>query len=163
MPTNEAFSRVKIDAQLSDQGWEVENPNAVRFEYPLPDAARADYVLCDHNGRSLAVIEAKRSATNPADAAGQARAYAEQLGVPFIFLVRKLTPSGAARRGVTEGPALRWDERADQTTDVGWGRRVAIDRPRKATSSWLSCGPQLASSTASLGLVISRNCHDHAE
>jgi hypothetical protein len=43
-------------------------------------------VLCDRNGRSLAVIEAKRSATNPADAAGQARAYAEQLGVPIIFL-----------------------------------------------------------------------------
>jgi hypothetical protein len=29
--TNEAFSRVKIDAQLRDQGWEVDNPNAVRF------------------------------------------------------------------------------------------------------------------------------------
>ena len=25
--TNEAFSRVKIDAQLNDQGWEVLNPN----------------------------------------------------------------------------------------------------------------------------------------
>ncbi len=86
VPTNEAFSRVKIDAQLRDQGWEVENPNAVRFEYVLPDSTKADYVLCDRNGRSLAVIEAKRSATNPADAARQARAYAEQLGVPFIFL-----------------------------------------------------------------------------
>ena len=31
--TNEAFSRVKIDAQLKDQGWDVLNPNAVRFEY----------------------------------------------------------------------------------------------------------------------------------
>ena len=84
--TNEAFSRVKIDAQIRDQGWDVENPNAVRFEYVLPDATKADYVLCDRNGRSLAVIEAKRSATNPADAARQARAYAEQLSVPFIFL-----------------------------------------------------------------------------
>ncbi|MGQ0524597.1 MAG: hypothetical protein ACT4P8_13180 [Betaproteobacteria bacterium] len=35
--TNEAFSRVKIDAQLRDQGWNVVNPNAVRFEYILPD------------------------------------------------------------------------------------------------------------------------------
>ena len=35
--TNEAFSRVKIDAQLKDQGWDVLNPNAVRFEYVLPD------------------------------------------------------------------------------------------------------------------------------
>ena len=84
--TNEAFSRVKIDAQLKDQGWETQNPNAVRFEYPLADGTRADYVLCDRNGRSLAVVEAKRSAINPADAAAQAKTYAQQLNVPFIFL-----------------------------------------------------------------------------
>ncbi|MGH8290839.1 MAG: hypothetical protein ACREV7_17800 [Steroidobacteraceae bacterium] len=39
--TNEAFSRVKIDAQLPDQGWEIDNPNALRFEYPLADGTRA--------------------------------------------------------------------------------------------------------------------------
>ncbi len=86
MSTNEALSRVKIDAQLKDEGWETQNPNAVRYEYPLPDGTRADYVLCDRNGHSLAVVEAKRSSTNPADAAAQAKAYAEQLRVPFIFL-----------------------------------------------------------------------------
>lgn len=84
--TNEAFSRVKIDALLKDQGWKVEDTNAVRFEYMLPDGTRADYVLCDRNGRSLAVIEAKKASTNPADAAAQARAYAEQLNVPFVVL-----------------------------------------------------------------------------
>jgi type I restriction enzyme, R subunit len=84
--TTEAFSRVKIDALLKDQGWAVANANAVRFEYTLPDGTRADYVLCDRNGRSLAVIEAKKSSINPADAAVQAKAYAEQLAVPFIFL-----------------------------------------------------------------------------
>lgn len=84
--TSEAFSRVKIDAQLKDQGWETQNPNAVRFEYVLPDGTKADYVLCDRNGRSLAVVEAKRASVNPADAAVQAKAYAEQLNVPFIFL-----------------------------------------------------------------------------
>lgn len=42
--TNEAFSRVKIDAQLRDQGCDIENPNAVRFEYVLGDGTRADYV-----------------------------------------------------------------------------------------------------------------------
>jgi len=84
--TNEAFSRVRIDAQLKDQEWDVGNGNSVRFEYVLPDGTRADYVLCDRNGRSLAVIEAKRSSVNPADGARQARAYAEQLKVPFIFL-----------------------------------------------------------------------------
>ena len=34
----------------------------------------------------MAVIEAKRSTLNPADAAAQGRAYAEHLDVPFVFL-----------------------------------------------------------------------------
>lgn len=84
--TNEAFARVKIDALLREQGWEVQDPNSVRYEYVLTDGTRADYVLCDRHGRSLAVIEAKRFSVNPADAADQAKRYAEQLGVPYIFL-----------------------------------------------------------------------------
>jgi hypothetical protein len=73
--TNEALSRVKIDAQLRDQGWEITNTNAVRFEYVLPDRTKADYVLCDRNGRSLAAVEAKKAAINPAEAEDQAKAY----------------------------------------------------------------------------------------
>ena len=84
--TNEAFSRVKIDAQLKDQGRDVLNPNAVRFEYVLPDKTKANYVLCDRHGRALAVIEAKRAAINPAEAEVQAKAYAAQLKVPYVFL-----------------------------------------------------------------------------
>src|SRR5574341_2369125 len=86
MTKNEAFSRVVIDAQLADQGWNVLDPNSVRFEYILPDGTRADYVLCDRLGRSMAVIEAKRFSVNPGDAAEQARNYARQLGVPYVFL-----------------------------------------------------------------------------
>jgi hypothetical protein len=48
--TTEAFSRVKIDAQLRDQGWDIQNPNAVRYEVVLGDGSRADYVLCDRVG-----------------------------------------------------------------------------------------------------------------
>jgi type I restriction enzyme, R subunit len=84
--TNEAVSRVKIDAQLRDQGWDVLDINAVRFEYVLPDKTKADYVLCDRNGRALAVIEAKKAAINPAEAEAQARGYAQQLKAPYIFL-----------------------------------------------------------------------------
>lgn len=84
--TNEAFSRVQIDAQLRDQGWDLQDPQAVRFEVVLPDQGRADYVLCDRRGRALAVIEAKRAATDPAAAAAQARGYARQLAVPYVFL-----------------------------------------------------------------------------
>lgn len=86
MNKNEAFSRVLIDAMLSAQGWDVTDQSAVRFEVVMPDSTRADYVLCDRNGRSLAVIEAKRYSVNPADAAEQAKAYAEHLGVPYVFL-----------------------------------------------------------------------------
>lgn len=83
---NEAFSRVLIDAMLSAHGWNVADTNAVRFEVVMPDGTRADYVLCDRNGRSLAVIEAKRYSVNPADAAEQAKGYAKHLDVPYIFL-----------------------------------------------------------------------------
>ncbi len=86
MSTNEAFSRVLIDRQLADEGWEIENPNAVRYEYPLPDGTRADYVLCNRHGHSMAVVEAKRFSVNPGEAAEQARAYAKQLNVPYVFL-----------------------------------------------------------------------------
>jgi type I restriction enzyme R subunit len=83
---NEAFSRVKIDALLKSQGWDTLDLNSVRFEVVLPDGTRADYALCDRHGRAIAVIEAKRFSVSPGDAAGQARAYAQQLGVPFVFL-----------------------------------------------------------------------------
>jgi type I restriction enzyme, R subunit len=84
--TNEAFARVKIDVLLSAQGWDTLDTNAVRFEVMLPDGTRADYVLCDRHGRSVAVIEAKRFSVSPGDAAAQAKAYAQQLGVPYAFL-----------------------------------------------------------------------------
>lgn len=67
--TNEAFARVRIDSQLQAQGWDIQDPNAVRFEVAVADGTRADYVLCDRHGRSLAVIEAKRFSVNPGDAA----------------------------------------------------------------------------------------------
>ncbi|MDR3567887.1 MAG: DEAD/DEAH box helicase family protein [Syntrophobacteraceae bacterium] len=83
---NEAFSRVMIDSLLVDQGWKTQDSNCVRYEYVLPDGTRADYVLCDRYGRSIAVIEAKRFSISPGDAAEQAKAYARQLGVPYVFL-----------------------------------------------------------------------------
>ena len=83
--TNEAFSRVIIDAQLKDQGWNTNDQNSVRFEYGLK-SGRADYALCDRHGRSLAVIEAKRFSINPGEAAEQVKAYAQELNVPYVFL-----------------------------------------------------------------------------
>lgn len=84
--SNEAIARVKIDALLAAQDWDVLDTTAVGFEVRLPDGTRAEHVLCDRLGRSLAVIEAKRYSVDPGDAAAQAKAYARQLGVPYAFL-----------------------------------------------------------------------------
>ena len=82
----EAFSRAKIDALLKDVGWELTDGKSVRFEYVLENKTRADYVLCDRNGRLLAIIEAKRASINPVEAESQALTYAKLVKVPFIFL-----------------------------------------------------------------------------
>jgi type I restriction enzyme, R subunit len=70
---NEGYARVLINAQLKDQGWEIANPSAVRYEVPLPDGSFADYVLCDRHGRSLAAIEANHSSVNAIEAEVQGR------------------------------------------------------------------------------------------
>ena len=59
---------------------------SVLFEHALPDGSRADYVLCDRSGRPVAAVEAKRASVNPIAAQDQGRHYADQLGVPFVFL-----------------------------------------------------------------------------
>ena len=82
----EAFSRVKIDELLKDAGWNVTDGVSILFEHSLPDGSRADYTLCDRSGRPLAAVEAKRASINPIEAQDQGRHYAEQLGVPFVFL-----------------------------------------------------------------------------
>jgi len=86
MASNEAFSRTLIDAQLGDAGWKISDGISTHFEYPLSDGTKADYLLCDRNGRGLAVVEAKRSSIHAPTAADQARHYAELADVPFIFL-----------------------------------------------------------------------------
>ncbi len=82
----EAFARVKIDALLKDAGWNLSDGSSVLFEHTLPDGTQADYVLCDRHGRPMAALEAKRASTDPITAQDQGRHYAEQLGVPFVFL-----------------------------------------------------------------------------
>lgn len=84
--TTEAFSRVRIDVLLGDAGWNLTDGSSVLFEHALPDNTQADYVLCDRQGRPMAVLEAKRSSIDPITAQDQGRHYAEQLGVPFVFL-----------------------------------------------------------------------------
>lgn len=84
--TNEAFARVKIDQLLKDAEWKLTDGRSVRFEYPLDDGGKADYALFDRQGRALAVLEAKSTSVNLTAGEAQGQRYADQLGVPFIFL-----------------------------------------------------------------------------
>ncbi len=84
--TTEASARVRIDALLQDAGWNLTDGSSVLFEHALPDGTQADYVLCDRQGRPVAVLEAKRASIDPIAAQDQGRHYAAQLDVPFVFL-----------------------------------------------------------------------------
>ena len=39
----EAFSRVVIDAQLNDVGWDLTDGQSVRYEYQLPDGTLSGF------------------------------------------------------------------------------------------------------------------------
>jgi superfamily II DNA or RNA helicase len=80
----EAFSRVLIDQALKESGWDLLDPQRVRFE-PSGRDGRADYILLGKNS-PLCVLEAKRPDLDPYDAKDQARGYAENVGAPFIIL-----------------------------------------------------------------------------
>jgi type I site-specific restriction endonuclease len=80
----EAFSRVLIDRALSESGWDLLDPQTVRFESTGREG-RADYILLGKTG-PLCVLEAKRPDLDPYDAKDQARGYAENVNAPFIIL-----------------------------------------------------------------------------
>ena len=82
---NEAFSRILIDKALEASGWDLLDPQQVRFELNMANG-RADYLLKDSLGRILCVLEAKREDLDPYDAKEQARGYAENLEAQFIIL-----------------------------------------------------------------------------
>jgi len=83
--TTEADARIIIDDRLRLAGWDPSDKSQVLAGRVSGDGV-ADYVLLSQNGRSLAIIEAKRSAIQPYSAKHQALPYAKQTGTPFIFL-----------------------------------------------------------------------------
>ena len=82
--TSEQFSRVLIDNELEYSGWNLLNPEQVRFEIQ-GQSGRADYVLLESHG-PICVIDAKNPDNDPYDAKEQARPYADELKAPFIIL-----------------------------------------------------------------------------
>ena len=81
----ETDSRILIDSQLCQVGWDVKDKNQVLTEESAANG-RADYLLLDSRSRPLAVIEAKRFSINPNLAQEQAKEYAESIDAPFVFL-----------------------------------------------------------------------------
>lgn len=108
--SKETDARIVIDDLLRQAGWDPADKSMVLTEISagslrgaglagetngLAGASvasdqnmigRADYVLLGRNGRSLAVIEAKRRAIEPYTAKQQVLPYAKRLDAPFIFL-----------------------------------------------------------------------------
>lgn len=82
---NEADARIIIDDLLKQAGWSPADKSQVLTEVK-GQSGRADYVLLDQSGRSLAVIEAKHGGIHPYTAKQQALPYAKEQGAPFIFL-----------------------------------------------------------------------------
>ena len=128
--TTEAFARVKIDALLQDAGWNLTDGSSVLFEHALPDGTQADYVLCDRAGRPMAALEAKRASTDPVTAQDQGKHYAEQLGVPFVFL-----SNGEEVRFLDRGTDAHARRIAGLYAQDDLERRIAARRVRRDLST----------------------------
>lgn len=103
----EAKARLVINKLLEKAGWRltddangkatvtVENhviedrpdeESSLGDDFEKMSGGYADYVLWNHEGKPLAVLEAKRSRIHPLDAKEQARDYAKRLGVRWVIL-----------------------------------------------------------------------------
>ena len=140
--TTEAFARVKIDALLKKDGWNLTDGWIVLFEHALPDGTQADCVLCDWQGRPMAAPEAKRASTDPITAQDQKRHDAEQLGVPFVFLsngkkcglwIRRQTPTRARSRASM--PRTTWSGGSPRAESGATGR-PSPSTERSPTAFW---------------------------
>lgn len=101
--TNEAFARIKIDQLLKDAAWRLTDGRSVRYEYPLDDRGRADYVLFDRLGRAVAVLEAKITSVSLTAGEAQGRRYVLPPDGDRFQPVRSRAPKGSARHPSKSG------------------------------------------------------------
>ncbi|URZ18335.1 DEAD/DEAH box helicase family protein [Clostridium felsineum] len=83
---NEAETRKRlIDVMLKEAGWDINNKELVKLEFPLKDHKKtgkngfADYVLFNKKGKPVAVVEAKKSSVDPIIGRDQAVEYANTI------------------------------------------------------------------------------------
>ena len=76
-----------IDPLLRELGWDTENPDMVRPEYPVADRKKADYVLLT-NCRPTIVVESKKLGELPGDgkALDQVSQYCEETKSKYFLL-----------------------------------------------------------------------------
>jgi len=99
---NETQARyVIIDPALRDAGWNIEDRTQVGFAIPVdsydaePWNGVTDYCLYAHDGKVIAVVEAKRCSRNPREADEQLRHYLTEIAkrqsyAPFAFMTNGL-------------------------------------------------------------------------
>ena len=79
--------RYLIDILLKEVGWNLESPESREYEVTgMPNSSGVgyvDYVLWGDNGKTLAVIEAKKTALSPTKGKQQAKLYADCLEKQF--------------------------------------------------------------------------------
>ena len=92
-----------------------------------PDGTRADYVLCDRHGRSLAVIEAKRYSVNPADAAEQAKGLRQAVG-RALYLPDQRQRSAVLGVGARKPTPIRSRPSSSRTTSNAVSPRAQLRR-----------------------------------
>ncbi|WP_026480218.1 DEAD/DEAH box helicase family protein [Ahrensia sp. 13_GOM-1096m] len=106
MTNKEATARIKINRLLEDAGWRffddefgsaniVLEPNVKITENDLSNLGEdlektvngfVDFLLLDHDGKPLVVLEAKSETKNPLSAKEQARRYARSQNARFVIL-----------------------------------------------------------------------------
>lgn len=122
---NEAETRKKlIDIMLKDAGWDVNNKELVKLEFPLKDhkelgkRGKVDYVLFDKKGNPIAVVEAKKSSVDPILGRQQAIEYANTIERDY-----KVRPIVFYTNGYE---IWMWDDRHSEPRQI-WGFYTLMD------------------------------------
>ena len=88
--TTEAFSRVRINALLTDAGWNLTDGTSVLFEHALPDGSRAESEEATRSRRKLLIEMATGTGKTRAAAAFIKRLFEAGAVTRVLFLVDRV-------------------------------------------------------------------------
>ncbi len=109
---------ILVDAMLKEAGWDVENPEQVKTEFPVSpfpnhsNKGYVDYVLFDNVDKPIALVETKKTSESPTIGQHQAKLYTDAL--EEMYQVRPVIY-------YTNGhETWMWDDEASEPRQV-WG------------------------------------------